>query len=114
MRTVAERVAHPRHAGALEGASHVGELSSEDHRVRVGLWLDGAGVVRRARYRATTCAALIAYAEVACELLESGLPPSSLSAARLRSALSGVHPVHRDRASFVAGAIRAAAPGESP
>ena len=38
----------------------------------VGLWTEGERVVR-ARFRATSCASLIAYAEVACAALEAGM-----------------------------------------
>jgi hypothetical protein len=65
--------------------------------------------VDRARYRATTCASLIAFAEVACELLEGGLPPDQLTPAALGAQLAGVHPGHRDRAELVIAAARAAA-----
>ncbi len=103
-RTVAECVASPAHAGALEGASRVGEAAEDGRVVRVGLWRAGAADVR-ARFRASSCASLIAYAEVACEALEAGLRPD---AAALRSLLRGVHPGHLDRAELVAAAVRAA------
>jgi hypothetical protein len=64
--------------------------------------------VVRARYRATTCASLIAYAEAACVLLEAGRAPAALAAVDLHGAVTGVHPGHRDRADLVAAAVRAA------
>jgi hypothetical protein len=103
--TVAEHLAHLRHAGALDGADHVGEASGGQRLlVRVGLWLDGAGRVARARYRATTCAALIAYAEAACALAEER-GGGALGPERLRRMVRGVHPVHRARADLVALAL---------
>ena len=51
-----------------------------------------------ARFRASSCASLIAYAEVACTLLEAGLSPTALDASVLERELSGVHPTHRRRA----------------
>jgi len=104
-RTVADRVAETAHAGATKGADAVVEAIADGRTVRIGLWADAAGRVRRARFRATTCAALIAYADLACELLESGEPPERIDAARLREALPGVHPAHRDRAELVARAL---------
>jgi hypothetical protein len=103
---VADLVANPRHAGALDGA-FVGEAGEERMLVRVGLWLD-AGRVLRARYRATTCAALIAYSEAACAALERGADPGTLDGAALRRSIAGVHPVHHHRAALVARALQAA------
>src|SRR6266542_240358 len=96
-RSVADHVGDPRHAGPLEGAALVGEAAGDRLVVRVGLWLDGQGRIARARYRATTCASLIAYAEAACALAEAG-EDVSLGPARVRRAVAGVHPVHHDRA----------------
>ncbi|MGC3999212.1 MAG: hypothetical protein QM767_17950 [Anaeromyxobacter sp.] len=108
-KTVADRLSALHRAAPLEGAASIGEAwGGERLHVRVGLWLDRGRVVR-ARYRATTCASLLAYAEVACEQLEAGAPPASVTAAGLRAALRGVHPVHHDRAELVAGAVHAAA-----
>jgi NifU-like protein involved in Fe-S cluster formation len=105
-RTVADHVADPRHAGAIEGASLAGEAEGGSRLlVRLGLWLDRDARVSRARYRATTCASLIAYAEAACALAEAGEDVSRLDATRLRSAVAGVHPVHHDRADLVALAL---------
>lgn len=103
---VADLVAEPSHAGVLDGA-FVGEAGEERMLVRVGLWLD-EGRVLRARYRATTCAALIAYAEVACAALERGGGPAHLDVMSLRRAVEGVHPVHHGRAVIVARAVHAA------
>jgi NifU-like protein involved in Fe-S cluster formation len=108
VRTVAEHVADPRHAAALQGAAAVGEAAGGDRLViRVGLWLEGGRVVR-ARYRASTCAALIAYAEAACALVEAGASAERIDERVLRAAVTGVHPVHHDRAVLVAAAVRAA------
>jgi NifU-like protein involved in Fe-S cluster formation len=101
-RTVAECVDAPAHAGPLDGA-RVGEAEAEGRIVRVGVWRSGPRL--RARFRASACASLIAYAEVACEALEAGEPAD---AAALRARLRGVHPRHVDRADLVAAAVRAA------
>ncbi|WP_242343064.1 iron-sulfur cluster assembly scaffold protein [Anaeromyxobacter terrae] len=108
MRTVADCLSDPAHAGPLDGATRVGRAADGDRRVAVGLWTDGGRVVR-ARFRATSCASLIAYAEVACAALEAGLSPAALDAPRLRASLAGVHPGHLVRAELVAAAIHAAA-----
>jgi hypothetical protein len=108
-RTVAECVESPAHAGPLDGARRVGEAVADDRIVRIARFADG-----RVRFRATTCASLIAYAEVACEALEAGVPPRALDGAALRARLAGVHPRHLDRAEQVAAAVRAAHPQENP
>ena len=110
--TVGELVAEPRHAGALDGAACVGEAAGGTRLlIQVGLWLDDTGRVVRARYRSSTCAALIAYAEAACALAESGAV-YPLSDRSLRAAVRGVHPLHHDRADLVALALaRALAAG---
>jgi hypothetical protein len=108
MRTVADCLADPTYAGSLDGASRVGRATHEGRVVEVGLWTEGRRVVR-ARYRASACASLIGYAEVACEALEACVPPERLGPGALRARLAGVHPVHLDRAELVAAAIRAAA-----
>lgn len=77
--------------------------------MQIGVFADG-----RARFRATTCAALIAYAEVACEALEHGVSPAALDAGALRSRVTGVHPEHVERAAIVAAAVRAAFPEDQP
>lgn len=106
---VADLVSDPRFTAALDDADGVGEASGGNRLVvRVGLWTERGHVVR-ARYRASTCAALIAYAEVACAFVEAGAPPGELTSGSLRARLAGVHPVHHDRAELVASAFRAAA-----
>jgi hypothetical protein len=102
-RTVAQCVDVPAHSGSLTGAERVGEAAAGGRIVHIGVWSRGGGV--RARFRATTCASLIAYAEVACAAIEAGAPAD---AAALRSLVLGVHPLHRDRADLVAAAVRAA------
>jgi hypothetical protein len=108
-RTVAECVEAPRHCGAVDGAARVGEAHAQGRIVRLGVFADG-----QARYRATTCASLIAYAEVACEALEAGVPAAALDAAGLRARVAGVHPLHLERATLVAAAISAAFAPEEP
>ena len=76
MRTVAECLSDPAHAGPLDGATRVGRAGVGDRLVALGLWTQGDRIVR-ARFRATSCASLIAYAEVACAALEGGLPPAA-------------------------------------
>ncbi len=73
--------------------------------VRIGLWTGSDGRVRRARWQATTCATLVAYTELACELMKDGADPAHLDAIALQSALAGVHPRRRERAALVARAI---------
>jgi hypothetical protein len=101
-RTVAECVDAPAHAGPLDGATRVGEAAVDGRVVRVGVW---HGPRPRARFRASTCASLIAYAEVACAALEAGARPDANA---LRTLVAGVHPRHLDRADLVAAAVRAA------
>jgi hypothetical protein len=109
---VADLVFDPRHAAPIDGATRAGEARGGNGLlVRLGLWLGADGRVERARYRATTCASLIAFAEVACALLEGGLPPDHLTPAALGARLAGVHPGHLDRAELVVAAARAAAAG---
>ena len=109
-RTVSDHVSDPRHAGPLDGASVAGSAAGGNRRlVQIGLWLDGRGRVVRARYRATSCASLIAFAEAACALLEGGGDPVRLDADALRGAVAGVHPSHLDRANLVLAAVRRAA-----
>jgi hypothetical protein len=109
-RTVAERVEAPAHAGALEGAARVGEARGQRERVvRIGVFTDG-----RVRFRATSCASLIAYADAACEALEAGAPWRALDAPAVRALVAGVHPSHLERAALVAAAIHAAHAPEEP
>jgi hypothetical protein len=93
----------PAHAGPLDGAARVGEARGDGRVVRIGLFADG-----RARFRASSCASLIAYAEVACEALEGGVPPGALDAGALHARVAGVHPSHLERAALVLAALRAA------
>lgn len=108
-RTVAECVDAPAHAGALEGAQRIGEAAAGGRVVRIGIWSPRGDV--RARFRASACASLIAYAEAACAALEAGAPADAGS---LRALVAGVHPSHRDRADLVAAAVRAALAQEQP
>jgi NifU-like protein involved in Fe-S cluster formation len=108
-RTVAACVDAPRHAGSLEGATRVGEASDGGRIVRIGLFAGGA-----ARFRATSCAALIAYAEVACEAIEGGRRADAADPDALRTLLRGVHRDHLERAALVAAAVRAALTPEEP
>jgi len=103
--TVGDLLSDPSHGGPLDGASRIGEAVLGDRRVRVGLWLDPDGRVQRARHRTSACAALIGYAEAACLLAEAGEPPGALRAGRLLAAVTGAHPLHRDRAELVARAL---------
>ncbi len=114
-RSVSEHVADPRHAAPLAGADGVGEASGGNRLlVRVGVWRGDGGRVVRARYQATTCATLIAYAEAACALLEAGAGAEAGDAAGLARRVRGVHPGHRDRAELVSAAVRAAFPEVDP
>jgi NifU-like protein involved in Fe-S cluster formation len=108
-RTVAECIAEPRHAGPLDGAARVGRAARDGRVVHIGVWSQDG--VRRARFRATTCASLLAYAEVACEAIEAGAPADAVA---LRGLVRGVHPAHQDRAELVAAAVRAAFTEEGP
>ena len=108
-RSVGECVDAPRHAARLDGAVRIGEAAAGGRVVRIGVFADG-----RARFRASACASLIAYAEVACEALEAGIPPSALDAGSLQARVEGVHPDHLERAALVAAAIRAAHAQEEP
>jgi hypothetical protein len=102
----AAAVSQVHHAGLLHGATLTGEAARRHLSVRVGLWLDEAGWVRQARWKAEDDAALRACAEVACSLLESGADPQALDGDALLGALpSGGH---ADRADLVAAAIQAA------
>ena len=99
-RRVADYLDAPGHAGRLDGAARLGEAAGDGRIVRIGLFPDGS-----ARFRASSCASLIAYAEAACEAIEAGFAPGRLDAAALRSRVAGVHPMHRDRAALVAAAV---------
>jgi NifU-like protein involved in Fe-S cluster formation len=110
-RTVSDHVSDPRHAAALDGADAIGEAWGGNRLlVRVGVWHGPDGRVLRARYRSTTCASLIAFAEVACDLLERGAVCDAADAGALAERVRGVHPGHLDRAGLVSAAVRAAVP----
>jgi hypothetical protein len=99
----------------LDGASLTGEAAGGERlMVRLGLWLGADGRVVRARYRATTCASLIAYAEAACALAEAGQDLSRIDAGRLRGEVGAVHPVHHGRADLVALALSRAWGNRAP
>ncbi|HEX9289436.1 MAG TPA: hypothetical protein VF904_07935 [Anaeromyxobacteraceae bacterium] len=99
--------AEAHQAALLHGATTTGEAARRQLSVRVGLWLDETGWVRQARWRAVDDAALRAYAEAACSLLESGADPRALDGDALRAATADTLP-DRDRADLVASAIHAA------
>jgi hypothetical protein len=96
------------HAGLLDGATLTGEAARRNLTVRVGLWLDEAGWVRQARWRAGEDATLREYAEVACSLLEAGVDPGGLDGGALRAAAASASAGHGDRADLVASAIEVA------
>jgi hypothetical protein len=108
-RSVTQCLDSAEHAGSLDGAARVGEAALDGRVVRIGVFADG-----RARFKATTCASLIAYAEVACEALEAGVAAVELDASALQDRVTGVHPGHHERATLVAAAVRAAFPQEKP
>lgn len=111
-RSVAQLMDDPPHRAPLDGATGVGE-AEVGGIVRIGVWLDDDGRVVRARFRATSCAALTAYAEAACALAEETC--ASPDAVRIRAAVTGAHPVHHDRAEAVALAFaRALGNSHSP
>jgi hypothetical protein len=94
-------------ASLLHGATSTGEVGSRQLSIRVGLWLDETGRVRRARWRTVEDTALRCFAEAACSLLEAGLDPVHLDAEALRSATPGTLG-HGDRADLVAAAVQTA------
>jgi hypothetical protein len=94
-------------ASLLHGATSTGEVGCRQLSIRVGLWLDDAGSVRRARWRAMDDAALRGFAEVACSLLEAGVDPLRLDGEMLRRAVASTAG-HGDRADLVAAAIQTA------
>jgi NifU-like protein involved in Fe-S cluster formation len=114
--TVSELVEDARHGGRVAGASRVGVAAADGRIVRVGLWRAPSGAVVRARFTATTCASLVAYAEAACRLVEANaLAGARDLAALLRASVAGVHPRHLDRADLVAAALaRALVPEGDP
>jgi NifU-like protein involved in Fe-S cluster formation len=110
-RTVSDHVSDPRHAAGLDGADAIGEAWGGNRLlVRVGVWRGTDGRVLRARYRSTTCASLIAFAEAACDLLERGAICDAADPDALAARVRGVHPLHLDRAGLVSAAVRAAIP----
>lgn len=115
LRTVADHVADPRHAGATAGATLTGEAARPDGLcVTIGFWLDASGTVIHARFKAATCASLIAYADAACALAEQGVSLDELDSTRVRGSVAGVHPIHYDRAALVAAAVRRAIQPPTP
>jgi hypothetical protein len=91
------------HAGSLHGATLTGEAGRHHLSVRVGVWLDEAGAVRQARWRASDDPGLRSAAEAACALLEArgeGRPVGS--GAPHDAGVPG------ERAEIVAAAIEAA------
>lgn len=108
-RTVGDLVSHPVHAGDVREAPLRGQAARPDRLVVwLGMWPGAQGAPTRARFQATTCASLLAFAELTCELLEDGTAPDAIDAALLLGRLEGVHPQHRDRADLVVEALRAA------
>jgi len=95
------------HAGPLDGASLTGEAARRQASVRVGLWLDDAGRVRRARFRVLGDDGLRALAESACVLLETVEDPLSLDGERLRR-VAAAGQAQGERAELVAAAVHAA------
>lgn len=89
------------HAGALHGATVTGEAGRPHLAVRVGLWLDAAGNVRQARWRASDDPGLRAAAEAACAQLEA-------SGAARTSAPTPREAATSDGAEMVASAVEAA------
>lgn len=107
--SIAELLGAPSRGGALDGADRLGEATGGARLVvRIALWLDGVGRIEQARFKATTCASLVASAEAACRLLEDGFDPATLDGAVLRAHLDGLHPIHEDRTDLVARALHRA------
>jgi len=111
-RTVGDRVRTTRWSAPTGDADACAEGTRPDERLvlRVGLWVEG-GTVAAARFRATTCATLLALADAACEWAE-GRPVAEVAAVAppvLLALLPDVPEGRRDRASLVAAALRAAA-----
>ena len=105
MPSAGDLLADPAHGGRLDGADRAGEAALGDRLVRIGVWLEGGRVVR-ARFLATVCAPVLAYAEAACRALEAGAP--ELTAEALRARVRGVHPGQRHLAALVATAVERA------
>jgi hypothetical protein len=102
----AATVSRVHQAGLLHGATLTGEAARRDLSVRVGLWLDEAGWVRQARWKAEDDPALRECAEAACSLLEAGADPLALDGEALLGAVASGG--HADRADLVVAAIQAA------
>jgi hypothetical protein len=96
-----------RHAGVLDGATVTGEASRRNLAIRVGLWLDDAGAVRKARWRGVADDGLRACAESACALLEAGADPRQVEGAALRATLLDAGAAGDD-ADLVASALQVA------
>jgi hypothetical protein len=96
-----------RHHGLLDGATVTGEASRRNLTVRVGLWLDEAGAVRKARWRGVADESLRATAESACALLESGSDPGPANGAALRATLLASS-ASAEGADLVASAVEVA------
>jgi hypothetical protein len=101
------------HTGLLDGATVTGEASRRHLAIRVGLWLDDAGAVRKARWRGDADDALRACAESACGLLEAGTDPRQIDGAALRTTLLAASAAAED-AELVASAIEAALLANGP
>jgi hypothetical protein len=106
IRTVADIFHDVRRCGGATGSTCAGLAADEDGRtVQIALWVGTDDRVIAARWRASTCPSLIAYAETACALLEAGIAPVDLERAALRAAVAGVHPAHRRHADLVLDAV---------
>ena len=106
--TMAERLANLCHQGALHGSTVSAEASRAGrHFVQVGLWIDGERI-RRARFMASDCEALNAYADLACQLIEAGVPIEAIDVRRLCRHLPGFDPVDETCAELVVEAFRSA------
>lgn len=110
--TAGSLIASADHGGDIAGAAAVGcSTDPEGRRVELALW---PGTPPRARFMATSCAGLLAFAELACRLVEAGVPPARLDAAALRAGLTGLHPAHAERADLVAQALSRASAALTP
>ena len=84
-RSVGDLVSHPIHAGDVREAPLRGQASRPDRLVVwLGLWPGAPGAPTRARFKAATCASLLAFAELTCELLEDGAAPETIDGYRAR------------------------------
>jgi hypothetical protein len=96
-----------RHHGVLDGATVTGEASRRNLAVRVGLWLDDTGAVRKARWRGVADESLRVTAESACALLETGGDPKLVEATALRATLLAAS-ASAEGADLVATAVEVA------